>query len=54
MSKLSIEEILEKLDKLKKTNPLRYMINGCKNQKKKKFLPHFDPHALGPYQWGRR
>ena len=53
MSKLSIEEILEKLDKLKKTNPLRYMINGGKN-KKKKILPHFDLHALGPYQWGRR
>ena len=31
MSKLSIKGISEKLDKLNKSNPLRYMINGSKN-----------------------
>ena len=33
MPKLSIIGILEKLDKLNKPNPLRYMINGIKNEK---------------------
>ena len=35
MSKLSIKGILEKLDKLNKSNPLRYIINGSKNKKSK-------------------
>ena len=33
MSKLSINWILENLDKLNKSNPLRYMTNGSKNKK---------------------
>ena len=33
MSKLSIIGILEKLDKLSKSNPLIYMTNGSKNKK---------------------
>ena len=33
MSQLSIIGILEKLDKLSKSNPLRYMTNGSKNKK---------------------
>ena len=40
MSKLSIKGKLEKLDKLNKSNPLRYMINANKN---KKILSHFYP-----------
>ena len=40
MSKLSIKRKLEKLDKLNKSNPLRYMINANKN---KKILSHFYP-----------
>ena len=35
MSKLSIKGILEKLDKLSKSNKLRYMTNGSKNKKTK-------------------
>ena len=35
MSKLSIKVILEKLDKLNKSNPLRYLRDGSKNQKSK-------------------
>ena len=41
MSKLSIIEIMEKLDTLNKSNPPRYMTNGSKN--KKLILPHSDP-----------
>ena len=33
MSQLSIIGILEKLDKLNKSNPLRYVANGSKNKK---------------------
>ena len=40
MSKLSNKRKLEKLDKLNKSNPLRYMINANKN---KKILSHFYP-----------
>ena len=42
MSKLSIKGILEKLDKLNKSTPLRYMINGIKKEKTK-ILSLFDP-----------
>ena len=49
MSKLSIKEIMEKSDKISKSNPLKYMKNGSKTQKKKKkkkfFFPHFHPIA---------
>ena len=48
MSKLSIKEIMEKSDKISKSNPLKYMKNGSKTQKKKKekfFSPHFHPIA---------
>ena len=41
MSKLSIKGKLEKLDKLNKSNPLRYMINASKN--KTKFYHIFTP-----------
>ena len=34
MSNLSIKGKLEKLDKLNKSNPLRYMINASKNKTK--------------------
>ena len=34
MSKLSIIVIFEKVDKLNKTNPPRYMTNGNRNKKK--------------------
>ena len=33
MSKLSIKRILQKLDRLNKSNPLKYMISGSKNEK---------------------
>ena len=49
-SKLSIKGILENLDKLNKSNPLRYMVNGIKN-KKTKFCriltPWFGSLAMG-------
>ena len=41
MSNLSIKGKLEKLDKLNKSNPLRYMINASKN--KTKFCHSFTP-----------
>ena len=41
MLKLSIKGILEKFEKLKKSNTLRYMTNGGKN--KNKIFPYFDP-----------
>ena len=44
MFKLCIKGILEKLDKLNESNPLRYMINGSKN-KKNLIWPYFDPMA---------
>ena len=33
MSQLPIKEILQKLDKLNKSNPLIYSTNGSKNKK---------------------
>ena len=45
MSKLSIKGILEKLDKLKKSNPHRYMINGSKNCRI--LTPWSGPLAMG-------
>ena len=45
MSKLSNKRKLEKLDKLNKSNPLRYMINASK--KKLDFVT-FLSHGLGP------
>ena len=45
MPKLSIKGILEKLDKLKKSNPLRYMINGSKNCRI--LTPWSGPLAMG-------
>ena len=50
MSKLSITGILKKLDNLNKSNPLRYMINGIKNEKTKFFrilTPWFGSLAMG-------
>ena len=44
MPKQSIIEILEKLNK---SNPLRYTTNGSKNKKKLKFAA-FWPHGLDP------
>ena len=46
MSKLSIIGILEKLDKLNKSNLLRYITNGGKN--KTLNFAAFSPHGLGP------
>ena len=43
MFKLSITGILEKFEKLKKSNTLRYMTNGGKN--KNKIFPYFHPMA---------
>ena len=43
MLKLSIKGILEKFEKLKKSNTLRYMTNGGKN--KNKIFPYFEPMA---------
>ena len=42
MPKLLIKGIYEKLDKLEKANPLRYIANDTKN-KSTDFCLHFDP-----------
>ena len=49
---LSIKEILKKLDKLNKSNPLMSMTNGSKN--KKLHFTDFNPHGLTPQQWAIR
>ena len=42
MAKMLIKGIQEKLDKLEKSNPLKYKTNGGKNKKKNWFMLHFD------------
>ena len=46
MPELSIKGILEKLDKLNKSNPFWFMINGSKTKKTK--FAAFWLHDLGP------